>query len=1272
MNRFRTRKKSHDGGDVSRRPSADSEVPPLPTTASRSRTFRRGKKAAPEQKPQVDIATVLPSSEDFRTSLLMPNLSARFSMLREQDDPTSKLGKANDDSVLFPKRASRLNIFSTAGLTDISEDSSIRSPIRPPFASSRTGSYRSTDGYGTEDDSSSTGIMGRSRPGESNTFFGGRQKIYKIPVGGSTSSKDVSSGEAGLRDSGRAMQGRAVYNDDVALSAFQIQREKDRQEREERERQSLEHPSTRSSKDHDRPESPSFATRDRNRETSSSTTSGPPNTRVSTAATSVASQSASSVNGSFGTVNGSSHSTPASKQATHGPSSLERSVTKSKRLYGQGLDQHVQDQQSSSMHRLNSIERQRTLANTSAKSFSQSRSATNLHERFQRSGPIFTSNSFRAGSPPPATSPSLSRFELGLQDEQSTAQNEADTGFGRSPSLSPPMSPGPDNSAFIASLEPKDLGKATASGAFRKPVMQFDEKQYAERIIQLQRDRKVSLPTHPSQQHQTASNKAESLIPSSASSNIQNPGKDRILGAVLEVSTSNSTAHLYHDNPATSETFYSGLSSSDSDPEMDPSSETLNPTVYQSLAQIAEETSRTPPQFNRNFTAHPHEDMDRPFIDLSEEPSLNHFGQANATVGESNGNSKDIAPDTMYPDSPTLNPIIGLSNLIRAHMRNDSGQSSIYPDTSPDVNTRLSTDTRKIDINNDNDTAPRSTWDRDNWRNEIPTSTDRRQDDRTEPAPQQLSTRARQVLDQAAALRNFESSKAQQIRGADKAQQVLGGEAPRRSHESTWTSSTKSQHTRDASLETQKEREELATELAERRKRVQDNLKSFVETENASANSSLGSRSHESNLVRPGGAFGILKSKTSRSSLVGKPENSSKAMKMLGMGSGGVNGGHPSYSPQETNFREAEEQPSQQRSHGPPDYQPVGTPSHHARSPHGQRFQNPRDFRPPQGDINTKRKPSPPSLKSTERDRSNPNTFAPRQYDRNGYQVQPPRAEMGPKDLPHGYNPTIPHSRVDGAQARTPPESTRGIAPTERSESVQSGRARSNSRNTAPAYFDYKNLAPLRTQTQSPVGLSPRPSPAVPNSAHSTPTLYDNSPAISTASTPTMITSQSVPTSARLPSHRKRSINKHDISEPTFQFSTSSFNTVDLPTGASLSNGMPPPPQGPIPPIPPLNPRRQRTTTTQNIFTAFAKNDKIETIPLPTARSQPAGEELSTFSADESDPRPKVRHKLRKTSSEGGNMNARARQHAMMAPSPAVPQYTQQYSQGVVGGGAMF
>jgi hypothetical protein len=70
----------------------------------------------------------------------------------------------------------------------------------------------------------------------------------------------------------------------------------------------------------------------------------------------------------------------------------------------------------------------------------------------------------------------------------------------------------------------------------------------------------------------------------------------------------------------------------------------------------------------------------------------------------------------------------------------------------------------------------------------------------------------------------------------------------------------------------------------------------------------------------------------------------------------------------------------------------------------------------------------------------------------------------------------------------------------------------------------------------------------------------------------------------------------------------------------------------------------------------IGKKDEYEEIHSMPSATQ-STEEMSTFSADEGNYKIKNRQKLRKSSSEGGNLNARARQAAQAAPSPAVPAF---------------
>ena len=211
------------------------------------------------------------------------------------------------------------------------------------------------------------------------------------------------------------------------------------------------------------------------------------------------------------------------------------------------------------------------------------------------------------------------------------------------------------------------------------------------------------------------------------------------------------------------------------------------------------------------------------------------------------------------------------------------------------------------------------------------------------------------------------------------------------------------------------------------------------------------------------------------------------------------------------------------------------------------------------------------------------------------------------------------------------------------------GRSRSNSNLAAAGHFDGQK-SPMMLQAGGEVigiGLAPRPSPTAPFVVNPTPALIQPSPAVSGANTPT---GQGFQNQGRILTNRKRSINKSDISEPRFISSTSRVTTVNLPPGSSLQNGA----EIYAPPIPPVNPRRRQTRA---IFgTLMGKKDEYDEIHSMPSATQ-STEEMSTFSADESESKPKIRQRLRKSSSEGGNLNARAKQAAFAAPSPAVPAF---------------
>ena len=1245
MNPFKSRKKSHDGGESSQRTSSD-DTPALPTP--RSRTFRR-KKPQPEPKLELDLSTALPSTENFRTSLLMPNLSARFSMLRDQDDPTTKIGKANDDSVLFPKRMSRLGLF-TQGLSDIAEVSSLPHPVRPPFAyGERTNSYASTDGYGTDDDSQSGSVMSRSKPGQGNRFFGGRQKIYKIPVGGSTSAKELSTtGNAPHK------MGRAVYDDDVAVSAFQALKQREKEEHNGSDTHVQDH-----NLDHisgDSRGSPTLSGYNRNRETSSSTTSGPFNARASTAATSVASQNTSSLYGAPQSTATSPNNTSSTKQqpgTTVGP---DRGTTKSKRMYGQGLDQQMYEQQSSAMNRLDSIQRRRGLLSNGV---SQSRSATNLNDRFQRQAPLYTCTNFRPNSPPPSASATgLSGFDLGLDAERPVmVGRDSDPAYGRSPSLSPPLSPNLGPSPLVASVDPNDIGKATATGAFDKPRLQYSEEQYAQRQLKLQEGRETPPLRGPSRTDAYSEmsgrlrNDSFASIDSIQASKPFHYGQSAsqpVLSALSEIGKAKGRPAAFDPYQNSNGTFLAGFSGDESS-QVDSEGErdsidlpTLQPTKYQSMHKAAEEPSVP--------SIYEHDDQHPAFLHGKEDDTAE---LALATHEQSSSVEQQ--------DSGT-GIVSGLSGLIRTHLRNQSGQSSVYPD-SPPPELEDPPDLPKShlfeDYNRASGTSDVDEHNKLSVKGDSPGSPPQAGGETFAQAP--LSLRARQILDQATQLKN-RSPTAQGMpgmHGIDKVQQILGKEVPHGSQESmksSWQEQLKSHHTRGGSTETEREREDFANELADRRKRVQENLQSFVESGSRSSSPMGRAQGRENSLNGAPGVLSLLK-KANGGSMVARSDTaaSSKAMKMLGMTSDSK--GTSPYMGQDAAQKDLYQREINGTSKGPMQsstakpFLKAGTGdglSFKERSIGAERrskFQNRKGalLRRDQPDSTVSAEPSPKvngSFNTSHMD----NAIA---------------------EQINGVNGNIPASRKYSPPRRFDPAADYVAQP--RSQSAMSNRSRSNSRSKTAGYFDHKAQLSIQPSYQNsypaPVGRPPRASPVAPYPPHTASPLSDI-----TSTAPIMVTDGAAPPTTRAFAARKRSVNKQDISEPTFINCTSSVTTVDLPPGASLSNGMDSP-VGPKPPVPPINPRRRRAPVTQNVFTAFggksARNEQsdhpshhvqspTDTLELHRTVTEPPYEERSGFSADENEPKQK-RNRLRKTSSEGGNMAAKARQQALMAESPAMP-----------------
>ncbi|KAL5585851.1 hypothetical protein FOVSG1_013543 [Fusarium oxysporum f. sp. vasinfectum] len=584
MNRFRGKKKAKDGLDAPR-PSVESE------SSSPFRMFGKKKGREEEPKKEIDLATALPSTDDFRISLLMTNLSARFSMLHEQDDPNTKVGKASDDSVLFPNRQSRMMDFGfDAGLGNVAEVESIRAP----FARSSMQS---------NDDAASTNgsVMGRSKPIEGNNLFGGRQKVYKIGTGGNKG----------------AMSGRVLYGDDVAQSAFQKWRQS------EKDRQSFEYLQQSESVESEtaRPESPAQADYNRKRETNSTTSSGPSAARDSTAATSISSsQPSSSVQDRESFVRTSRTVSPTSP--------MERTVTRTCRLYEQSLNQDLQDQQTSALSRIDTLSR-RTLGSRTpdlTPPVPSPASATFGHRFITRSVLAKASApNLRSFSPPSSSqmSPVESTNKFPSMDQKA---------FGATPPLSPPISE-------TGEAQPFDRSRILS-----RTSSQYDESGFAQRQMQMQNGRET-----PINRFRTDSN-ASLSGPCSRSSSAH------------RLHLENNDSGSFKTEPTVQE-------------ESQPSTFFNDDDDDQSALNEPHRSDAAPPQVTVERPA----DNEHPAFRRSALPTP-------LEISDGPGGSAASTTDELPKDSPALGPASGgLSGMVRQHLRQDSGASSIHGGVPNDV-----------------------------------------------------------------------------------------------------------------------------------------------------------------------------------------------------------------------------------------------------------------------------------------------------------------------------------------------------------------------------------------------------------------------------------------------------------------------------------------------------------------------------------------------------------------------------------------------------------
>lgn len=623
MNRFKTKKKVKEESVASARPSLESE--------STFSLFRRGKKSQEqEDKKEIDLATALPSSDDFRTSLLMSGLSARFSMLREQDDPNTKIGKASDDSVLHPKRQSRLADFgfgNGAWLGDIAEVESIRTPHGPS-----THSVASND---------SGGVMARSKPTEGNVLFGGRQKIYKIAVG-ATSSKNLADG----------MSGRALYDDDVAMSAFQRWRLAEKEKTQPSMDGDEEDDDDKATSDETRPtEDTSFTTRSGsplphgyniNRETSSTTSSAPSGGRDSTAATSIVSQPAAVPK------DGQSPSIPAASSVNSTPA-IERHVTRTRRLYEQSLTQDLQQQQNSVVSRVDTLTRRPGGSRTpDLGPNTPSPTMQNFTDRLVGERRTILS---KASAPNLRSfSPQTTGSSAGTMDFGSREANAAETkGASLStPPLSPPISDAGTGEQKVLPIQAQDHGKATAMGVFQKPAQPYDDSKYAERQLQLQQSREILT--------QRLRNDSNSSFSDSRSRSVASTRRQDL--DIKTTSLSPKAETSVQEDPV-------GGTVSDDPVESPILNEHVNRATFSPQVTVERPSDQEHPAFRASAIPTP--------LSFPQKPDEDQVS------GAGNSGLLTVNPgQALLGDSPTLGPNGGLSGMVRQHLRSESDVSSIF------------------------------------------------------------------------------------------------------------------------------------------------------------------------------------------------------------------------------------------------------------------------------------------------------------------------------------------------------------------------------------------------------------------------------------------------------------------------------------------------------------------------------------------------------------------------------------------------------------------
>ncbi|KAI9830581.1 MAG: hypothetical protein M1826_004607 [Phylliscum demangeonii] len=1181
MHRFRTRRKT--------KAEADQDAPSVPALSGK--TFRRNKKPV-HVEPDLDLANALPSTDHFRTSLLMPKLSARFSMLRDQDDFVLPPADRGLDG--RRKRTSRL-----VDVLDLPDPLA----LRPGLAGSRARSDHSlADGYCTDDDSMyAASVLSRARPGEGNVLFGGRQKVYKVSGSASASTKNVAAG-------------RLVYDHDVQSSTFHAKpaspvRPSRAWPEEGADDVARDLPSAIA---RSRSDSPPLDGYNHRRETSSSTASAPSNQRTSTAATSVASQPAASA----------SRSPPAwpsaAAVATAAPNKPERAPTKSRRLYDHGLDQHIHDQQSSALSRLDLLARGRAGGTTSPPPesippLSHANSSSSLRERIDRfESSAAHAHPLRAVSPTPSTaSARLASFNFGSRTNSVHASPP--TTFPQSPPLSPVA---PTASSFG---DLTTIGKADGRDGVRSPP--------------------PPPPGHmtpPSRHSSDQDGPVDefSVVPG------DRPGRK---SSASEPSTARPGPTQLPPLPQTRlrpgrSTFLASFVSSDAGSDV--GSETEGERIL-GLDRPSESTQQP-----------------------GDAPPLDEPAPGGALPAE------DGPVSPVGSDEASAGPLPGpgLSGLVRQHLRSDSGQSSVRASSPPMPRVSLSA----IDCAPEDFIIPGFGPPPVAHAVHAATMAD---------GGAHEGAAAREHATRLGFGESVERGRRPVAPSRPVAPVITHGREPSVPGRTRETASRHvrgaSSETKKAREEFAHELAHRRRMVQDNLKSYADGESRAV----SPGPDVVRADTKRISPTRGLSPFGMLRGKPSGASAAATAvhaDASGKALKMLGIAVTTEIATEETSDPTDRPAPAAVDEGPIRRSVTPVPLPPPGPARNwgqirrDARRDLERRQREMKDAGPPTNTVAPAavpptnwaypraKTPSPPSSSGSARarSRSGSDLSGGRARGKSSTREDVPRT-TAVSAISHDYFSGRPHPPAPPPPLGPPPPRP-AHPPTLSPDPARPPTEWPRYHDPAPLPGPSPTSAPFpeRFAAVAPRELAPRPSPIAPYSIHPTPSL-PGSAASSKRNSPT---SEHGRLAGTVPAHCKKVVHKSEISEPTLVSWTSNITTVDLPTGGRLAHSTstshgPRDLSAPPPPLPAINPRR-RTRYPPLAVDGAAAGRGLEmasaghrsSVTWPSSEEE--GEEKSTFSDDDSPPPAKSR--LWKPSSEGGNMHARYRHQLRTRPAPAV------------------